>query len=245
MCTREKGPGKLAPYGILGLRGQADTSLEWAVSSQKMLPGLPFAVVMALAVALVLRGERTGPRSLVYVFKPLASVMFVALGLLLYEPPNPPGAWILAALTLCLVGDVLLMLPHGLLPGLVAFLLAHVAYIAAFHSLAPAQTWPVAFAAPVVAVSALAAHLLWPHLGKMRAPVLAYITAITVMVWAAASVFAAGEAGWRTLTGAVLFYFSDLAVARDRFVHKRFVDRIWGLPAYYAGQLLLALSVVR
>jgi uncharacterized membrane protein YhhN len=210
-----------------------------------MQPWMPFALGMAVAVALVLRGESSSRRPLVWLFKPLASVMFVAIGAQLYRPPNPPGAWILAALLLCLVGDVFLMLPRGLLPGLAAFLLGHVAYVAAFHTMAPAHQWPPVLAVPVMVVSAVATGWLWPHLGKMRAPVLAYVTVITVMVWAAASVYDAGVTGWITPTGALLFYLSDLSVARDRFVRKAFVNRAWGLPAYYLGQLLLALSVAR
>jgi len=40
--------------------------------------------------------------------------------------------------------------------------------------------------------------------------------------------------------GAVLFWLSDLAVARDRFVRPGFVNPLVGLPLYYAAQLLLA-----
>jgi uncharacterized membrane protein YhhN len=43
--------------------------------------------------------------------------------------------------------------------------------------------------------------------------------------------------------GASLFYLSDLFVARNRFVKKEYVNRLVGLPLYYTGQYLLALSV--
>ena len=43
--------------------------------------------------------------------------------------------------------------------------------------------------------------------------------------------------------GAILFYLSDLAVARHRFIHKSFINRALGLPTYYLGQLLLALTI--
>lgn len=43
--------------------------------------------------------------------------------------------------------------------------------------------------------------------------------------------------------GAVLFYLSDLAVARDRFVKSSFLNRALGLPTYYLGQLLLAFTI--
>jgi hypothetical protein len=41
----------------------------------------------------------------------------------------------------------------------------------------------------------------------------------------------------------VLFYLSDLAVARQRFVHASFVNRAFGLPLYYAAQILIGLTV--
>jgi hypothetical protein len=44
----------------------------------------------------------------------------------------------------------------------------------------------------------------------------------------------------RLLLGASLFFVSDLSVARDRFVAREFANKLYGLPAYYAGQLLIA-----
>jgi len=45
------------------------------------------------------------------------------------------------------------------------------------------------------------------------------------------------------MLGGLLFVLSDLAVARDRFVAPGFINRAWGLPTYFAAQLLLAASV--
>jgi hypothetical protein len=42
--------------------------------------------------------------------------------------------------------------------------------------------------------------------------------------------------------GALAFAASDVSVARDRFVQHDFFNRAWGLPLYYAAQLMLALS---
>ena len=205
----------------------------------------PYAVVMVAGLAVTLAGERSGRRALVYVAKPVASAAFVALGWSAYAPPNPYGAWVVAGLVLSLVGDVCLAHPRGLRPGLVVFLLAHVAYVAGFHTLAPASSWPFPLALPFVAASVLVARWLWPRLGAMRAPVAAYVVVITLMVWAAASVFRAGAIGWLAPAGALLFYLSDISVARDRFVRREFANRAWGLPAYYLGQTLLALSIGR
>jgi hypothetical protein len=45
------------------------------------------------------------------------------------------------------------------------------------------------------------------------------------------------------LIGAVLFYFSDIFVARNRFIKKEYLNRLCGLPLYYCGQFLLAFSI--
>lgn len=208
-----------------------------------MAAWVPFAGMMAVAVAVLLVGERRGRRALVLVAKPLASACFVLLAWSRWHAGDRYGAWVLLALVLSLAGDVLLIFPRAFLAGLVSFLLAHVAYIGAFHVLVPARAWPLQWATPVVAASVLAASWLWPHLGSMRVPVLVYVTVITVMVWGAAGSLAGGKGSALALAGAVLFYLSDLSVARDRFVARAFVNRAWGLPAYYLGQLLLALSV--
>jgi uncharacterized membrane protein YhhN len=79
-----------------------------------------------------------------------------------------------------------------------------------------------------------------PHLSDgMRGPVVAYAAVISVMgVLAVATAVDAWD--WRIPTGAVMFVISDLSVARDNFVAPGFCNRLWGLPLYYGGQLLLA-----
>ena len=79
-----------------------------------------------------------------------------------------------------------------------------------------------------------------PHLGlEDRRAVLLYLIVIAAML-ACASGAAAGGAPGQAVAGALLFAISDLAVARDRFVARSFASTLWGLPAYYAAQLLLA-----
>jgi uncharacterized membrane protein YhhN len=73
----------------------------------------------------------------------------------------------------------------------------------------------------------------------MQVPVAAYVAVISLMV-----VCALGVADFRQQTtialGALAFYASDLAVARQRFVAAGFGNKLWGLPLYYGAQLLLA-----
>ena len=45
------------------------------------------------------------------------------------------------------------------------------------------------------------------------------------------------------LAAALLFYASDFFVARDRFVRPGFVNRLIGLPLYYAAQAWFAWTI--
>jgi uncharacterized membrane protein YhhN len=77
---------------------------------------------------------------------------------------------------------------------------------------------------------------------EMLNAIVAYIVVISVMAASASGTVAAGST-WLLLPGALAFYLSDLAVARDRFVKRGLINRVWGLPLYYLGQILIALSV--
>ena len=76
----------------------------------------------------------------------------------------------------------------------------------------------------------------------MRRAVALYASVISIMLaFAVGTVVARFDP--RILAGALLFYLSDLLVARQRFVAPGLVNRVVGLPLYYAGQVLLAWSV--
>ncbi len=201
------------------------------------------ALTMCL-VTILLVGERSGRMAVRAPAKIAASAVFVGVGLLRYGGGHSYGAWLVLGLVLGAAGDVLLLVPGGLFGGLAVFFLGHVSYLVAFHTLTPVHAWPLNMAVPVVIVSAVVVNGLWPHLGKLRWAVLGYVTVISMMVWGAAATAVRGDVmGWVRLAGAVLFYVSDVFVARDRFVAHRFSNRAWGLPLYYAGQLMLAFTV--
>jgi uncharacterized membrane protein YhhN len=73
-------------------------------------------------------------------------------------------------------------------------------------------------------------------------PIYAYVAVISVMVVAGLGSVSRPD-DIEVALGALAFYGSDLAVARERFVQTGFVNRAWGLPLYYGAQLLLAASV--
>ena len=206
------------------------------------------AAVTTIAVAGLLAAERFDSRTWRAVFKPVASTGFVAAALACGALDSDYGRWILAGLACSWWGDVLLIPESNekvFLSGVVAFLLGHVAYAIAFLGLGFDARAGFTTAAAVVLVAVVVMRYLRPHVpAEMKAAVAAYVAVIsTMVVTAAAAAGAIGPAAWTVVAGALGFYLSDLAVARDRFVVRSFVNRAWGLPLYYGAQLVLAVSV--
>lgn len=206
------------------------------------------AALCAGCVAMLLYAEHRGEERLRWIAKPAASLAFVLAGLAAGAADSAYGLWVLAALLLCVAGDILLI-PSGektFLAGMGAFAAGHGAYIGAFTSGEPGLT-PLFFggAAAMTLFAFFALRWLWPHLGAFCWPVTGYAAIIAVM--AATSILASPSArsapSVLVIMGAVGFAVSDLAVAREKFVAPAFLNRAWGLPLYYGAQLMLAASV--
>lgn len=200
----------------------------------------------ALGVAMTLTADRSGRKTLEWVGKPMAAVAFVLVGLYSGALDTRYGQWIIAGLLLGAAGDVLLIplgRPRVFLAGMAAFLLGHVAYVVAFAT-RDLHIGAAVLAAAVMTISAIGfARWLLPKTPQdFRVPVLAYLVVIGIMVVVALSALAGG-AHWLIAVGAIGFAVSDLSVARDRFVAPGFVNRAWGLPLYFASQLMIAVSV--
>jgi hypothetical protein len=79
----------------------------------------------------------------------------------------------------------------------------------------------------------------------MLIPVLLYIVVITVMASGAWAVFwkSSFQISGRTfiLTGSLCFYFSDLFVARDKFIKEEYLNRLLGF--YSLWPIMLAFSI--
>jgi len=201
------------------------------------------AAFTALAVAALLVAEWRGSRVGVWIAKPLASLGFMSVALLGGALEGAYGRWIFSGLCLCAVGDVLLI-PRSngklFLLGIAGFALGHVAYAWAFYSRNP-QLWPSVIAFAIMAlIVARTLNWLGPHLpADMRVPVRVYMLVIAAMVGLAVGASAATDE-LSIAIGAAAFAASDLSVARERFVRPSLRNLLWGLPLYYAAQLLIA-----
>lgn len=199
-------------------------------------------------VALALAGERRGRRTIVLLGKGVASTGFVVLASSLAAGvPSPYAGWILAALGLSFAGDLILVSRKGFLAGLFAFLLAHLAYVGAFASRLSLEDWPIAIGVAILLLSLGILALLWRRLGSMKAVVSVYVVAITLMLWGGFSAWwASSIPGTSNVAlAAVLFYVSDLFVARQVFVRRSFLNPALGLPLYYVAQYLFASTIGR
>jgi uncharacterized membrane protein YhhN len=207
-----------------------------------MLPVL----LCGLAMAGLLWAERRESMPGVWLAKPVASAAFIWAAVSAGALGTGYGRLVLLALALCMLGDVLLI-PYqrkaAFRAGIISFLAGHVAFAAAFASrpLGPAGLWlgGVVLAGVVWAV--------WKRLGPalpadLATAVRAYLVVIAIMATLACGV-TAGGGPLAVAGGALAFTASDISVARDRFVCRAFLNRAWGLPLYYAAQLLLASTV--
>jgi uncharacterized membrane protein YhhN len=211
------------------------------LSPNALLPLLSLA-----SGALAIRFYYRGPRSWVYLFRPLTIILIILIALLETNPVSVPyKAFIIGGLLFSLAGDIFMMLPNKrFLLGLVSFFVCQVCYIFAFR---PPSGRPVApgILLPFIILALLIFRVLAPSLGKLKLPVFLYIAAITAMVWLAAGRFIdSGETkALLAFVGAMLFFVSDTLVGADRFIKKFELAQLFILATYFPAQLLIAMSV--
>ena len=181
-----------------------------------------------------------------HLFKPMT--MLIALFLVARAAGLPGRAWLLAALTGSLAGDVFLMLDGLFIPGLLAFLVAHLAYTARLRLDAPWLPNRRALLA-VASVGLGMVAVLWagglPE--ALRVPVAVYVCAIGLMAAQAmgrARVLGDGAA-WLVAAGSAWFMASDALLAIDRFVTPIPASAFWVLTTYYAAQCLMVMGLLR
>jgi uncharacterized membrane protein YhhN len=211
---------------------------------------MPFWIAIAAPLLLIvlLWTIKTDHQRMGLGIKTCLSTLFVATALLQSAAIPFYGFTICIGLILSLGGDVALALKGNAAfrTGLVLFLLAHLAYTAAFLGTWTPGSWALAFTLGLSAGGAVIFNLLRPHLGSFKRPVLAYIVAISCMLVGAAGILDhpyGTDARRLVFLGALFFYISDLFVARHRFVRAAFTNRLAGLSLYYAGQFMLAVSI--
>lgn len=164
--------------------------------------------------------------------------------------------WFGVGIILSLVGDVLLMisLDRFFMFGLVAFLLAHIAYIVGFNIPVPAiNFFGIVFALMIGLGGARVIRRILDRLpatgqGKMRLPIILYSAVISVMLLSAmmklVDISWSANAAALVGVGAFLFYLSDIILAWNKFVTPIQHGRIYNIAAYHLGQIALIAGVI-
>ena len=162
--------------------------------------------------------------------------------------------WFGIGILFSLVGDTLLLSSNRFfLPGLIAFLLAHVAYIIGFNiNAAPANAWDIFFAFIILLSAVRILQRFIPALkskemNSLTLPVEIYALTISIMLFFAVRTLT--DLTWQTnatalvSVGAFLFYISDLILAWNRFMAPIQNGRLLNIVAYHLGQIALIVGV--
>lgn len=210
-----------------------------------MKPPYPIVGVVAAGCASLVGLQLAGHPAAAGVAKFIASTAFVTLAIRQGALSSRYGRFVLAGLALSWCGDLFLISASQtfFVAGLTAFLLAHLAYSTAFVTQGFQRVAVIVTAVPITAIALLIWNWLAPTTPpELSLPVRAYIAVISIMVVFAYGTRAAGGS-WYIVTGATLFFLSDLSVAALRLAGTASPTYVLGLPAYYAAQVCLALSV--
>ncbi len=195
-------------------------------------------------MALLLEAEYSQAQPRRAIFKTLASTGFLLTAISAGALESTYGQAVLIALSFSWLGDVLLLSASERVfqIGLFSFLLAHVAFGGAFIVCGVKPLAVLSMLGFLLPVVVIIVRWLWPNVpSNMRIPVGMYLVVISGMVALSAGMM------WSNgrlvvFIAALIFYMSDLCVARDRFVSPGFANALVGLPLYYVAQLLLAYS---
>jgi uncharacterized membrane protein YhhN len=165
------------------------------------------------------------------------------------------GVLFLLGLVFSLLGDIFLLFPGvHFLRGLIAFLLAHLLYIAAFNSTGPILTLPaILLAVPIVIAALLILRRLIASLKEhgneaMIVPVSVYALVLSLTLWSASTTLFRNDwsllAGTLAAAGGVLFFVSDASIAWNRFVGPHWGGRLFEIVTYHLAQIGLAAGIL-
>jgi uncharacterized membrane protein YhhN len=160
---------------------------------------------------------------------------------------------ILAALFFSWLGDILLLWSELFIYGLGAFLMAHVCYIIGFRLAQEPEGRPdswhfirlFTYNLPIYLVAGWIFYFIYPNLGGLKIPVIAYLLVIIGMVTTARARFKKTNPSsfWQVFIGALLFLCSDGILAMARFYSDFPEAGILIMGTYASAQLLLVMGI--
>jgi uncharacterized membrane protein YhhN len=210
------------------------------------------ALVFAVLESLALWKKWT---RLEYLAKP-AVMIVLFLWLWTASGLSKASLWFGLGIILSLAGDIALMisLDRLFLAGLLAFLLAHLAYLIGFNIPIPeVSVWGI-FLAIMVGLGGMRiirrilAALAVNGQDRMRIPIIIYGIVISLMLLSA--MLKLTDLSWKAnaaalvSVGAFMFYISDIILAWNKFISPIKHGRIFNIGAYHLGQIALIAGLI-
>ena len=207
-----------------------------------------FCIISLIEISLVALGQQE--------FRIYSKPLIIPLLGLVYLQSTPRSKpffqdAVLIALLFSWVGDILLQLEGLFVPGLLAFLTAHIFYIV-FFMRTVSQSDSFFKLRPVMIIAVIAylielMYLLWPTLGEMKVPVLFYGITISTMLSAAFWQYQKLEnkTALYFIIGASLFVLSDSLLAVDKFRSSFSFAGISIMSTYILAQLFIVQGAIR
>ena len=180
--------------------------------------------------------------------------MLMPLLLIYYLLITSVYEWFLIVGLVCgFLGDVFLLAKGNkklFLYGLISFLLGHLSYIIGFIlDIRSFNWWVLIFIGIFVVFALKIMQILGPTLGKMKIPVLVYISIIGTMAILSVMIFLdsthpLGSKGLLLLIGALLFVASDSILAWQRFKNDFQYSAAYIMITYVLAQFCIVMAFV-
>ena len=157
-------------------------------------------------------------------------------------PQGPSTPWAFWFFVLCTIADALLEI--SFVPGMLVFGAGHVCLIVWLWGLAAPSWWSLALWVAVYILTAILFRKELPTLGKLTAPFLVYPALLGgSLALGLPLVFLLGWEWWPVALGTLLFYISDMLVAKNQLAHW---DDTWQKPImalYWAALYLISMGL--
>lgn len=155
---------------------------------------------------------------------------------------GPGTPWAFWFFVLCTIADALLEI--NFVPGMLVFGAGHVCLIAWLWGLATPSWWSLALWVAVYILTAILFRKELPTLGKLTVPFLLYPALLGgSLALGLPLVFLLGWEWWPVALGTLLFYISDMLVAKNQLAHW---DDTWQKPImalYWAALYLISMGL--
>lgn len=201
---------------------------------------LPMAIAAVIAV-LDWWAVATDRRDIERWAKPAVMVFLIASAVLIPAESDWIRWWIVIGLAFGLVGDVLLYADR-FIPGAAAFLLGHLAYVAAFVVVPQEPRGLLVGSVIVLLVGVLVGRRIVAD-AWAAAPILGGVVAAYMVVIGVVVILAVGSSAWIAGMAALLFITSDALLAWARFVGPAPGGRVTVMITYQLAQAGFVLAI--